>query len=130
MSWIEAIADFLEEEDFGVKGTTIFIGQRPDITGVTILLTEYDGTIMETFRGPIALYQPSLQVRVAGEPEDYATPRDTLKDVQTALAAITNQDLGGIHFKRIKPSTTILSLGQDDVLSFEFSANFEVTYAD
>jgi len=69
-----------------------------------------------------------LQVRVAGNAEDYASPRARLIAIQNLLAGVTNQTLSGILFQRIKPSTTILSLGQDDVLSFEFSANFEVTY--
>ena len=128
MSWIEAIADFLEDEDFGVAGTNLFIGQLPDTAGFAILLTEYDGNVIETFQSGIALYQPSLQVRVQGVTDDYATPRDTLKAIQAALAGITNQTLSGVHFQRIKPSTTILSLGQDETLVFQFSANFEVTY--
>lgn len=128
MSWIEAVAQYLEDEDFGVAGTNLFIGQLPDTEGFAILLTEYNGNIIETFRTGTSLYQPMLQVKTQGLTGDYATPRDSLKAIQTALAGITNQTLSGIHFKRIKPSTTILSLGQDDTLVFEFTANFEVTY--
>jgi hypothetical protein len=127
MSWIEAIAEYLEDNDYGVAGETLFIGQMPD-SGAAILLTEYDGNIIETYASGIALYQPSLQIRIHGEPEEYTTPRDTLKTIQAALAGITNETVNGVYFQRIKPSTTILSLGQDEALAFMFSANFEVTY--
>ena len=128
MSWIVAVADYLVANNLGTKGTNLFIGERPDIDGLTTLLTEYQGNTIETFASGIALYQPQLQVRVAGAPEDYAAPRARLIAIQTLLAGVTNQTLSGIRFQRIRPSTTILALGQDDVLSFEFSANFEVTY--
>ncbi len=128
MSWIIAVADYLQANNLGTKGTNLFVGERPDIDCLTTLLTEYQGNTIETFASGIALYQPQLQVRVAGASEDYATPRARLIAIQTLLAGVTNQTLSGIRFQRIKPSTTILSLGQDDVLAFEFSANFEVTY--
>ena len=128
MSWIVAVADYLQANNLGTKGTTLFIGERPDIDGLTTLLTEYQGNTIETFASGIALYQPQLQVRVAGASEDYAAPRARLIAIQTLLAGVTNQTLSGIRFQRIRPSTTILALGQDDVLAFEFSANFEVTY--
>jgi hypothetical protein len=127
MSWIESIAEYLEDNNYGVAGTSLFIGQIPDVSA-GVLLTEYDGNIIETNASGIALYQPSLQIRVHGEPEDYTTPRDKLKAIQAALAGITNQTVNGTYFLRIKPSTTILSLGQDEALAFQFSANFEVTY--
>lgn len=128
MSWIESIADYLVDEEYAVAGENLFIGQLPDTAGFAILLTEYDGNIIETFQNGITLYQPSLQIRVQGEPDDYLTPRDTLKSLQAALAGITNETVSGTYFQRIKPSTTILSLGQDERLRFQFSANFEVTY--
>jgi hypothetical protein len=127
MSWIESIGTYLVNNNYGVAGTSLFIGQLPD-AGAAVLLTEYDGNIIETNASGIALYQPSLQIRVHGEPEDYTTPRDKIKAIQAALAGISNQTVSGTYFLRIKPSSTILSLGQDETLSFGFSANFEVTY--
>lgn len=129
MTWVKDVADHLTSNSLGTQGTNLFIGMMPDTDSLTTLLSEYDGTINETFAAGIALSKPSLQVRVRGAAEDYTTPRQRLADIVQLLQAITNQTVGSTYFVRIKPSTTILALGQDARLRYEFSANFEVTYA-
>jgi hypothetical protein len=129
VSWVNAIADHLTSNSLGTQGTDLFIGQMTDTTVLTTLLTEYDGSFMETFASGMAISQPSLQVRVRGAIDDYVTPRARLVAIQTLLNSISNQTLGGVQFLRVRPSSTILSMGQDDRLRWEFSANFEVTFA-
>jgi hypothetical protein len=129
MTWVKDIADHLTTNSLGTQGTNLFIGFMPDTETLVTLLSEYDGTVNETFAAGIALSQPSLQVRVRGAAEDYTTPRQRLADIMTLLQAVTNQTLGSTYFVRVRPSTTILAMGQDARLRYEFSANFEVTYA-
>ena len=130
MSWLNAVADYLTTNSYGTQGTSLFIGQLPDTTVLTTVLTEYDGGIIETNASGIALYQPSMQVRVRGVAEDYATPRARIVAIQSLLSGVTNTTLGGISILRIRPLGSILSLGQDDRLRWEFTANFEVTVAE
>ena len=130
MSWITSVANYLTSNSYGTQGTNLFIGQMPDTTSLTTVLTEYDGGVIETNGSGIALYQPSLQVRVRGATEDYTTPRARIVAVQTLLSGVTGNTLSGVTFLRIKPLGSIISLGQDDRLRWEFTANFEVTIAE
>jgi hypothetical protein len=128
MSWIESVATYLQSQSLGTKGTDLFIGMMPDTSVLTTLLSENSGGVIETNRSGIALYQPQLQIRVRGTREDYSTPHTRILAVQVLLAGLADQTLSGVHFLRFKPTSTVLSLGQDNNLRFEFSTNFEVTY--
>jgi hypothetical protein len=130
MSWISALADHISTNSLGTQGTSLFVGTMPDTDILTTALTEYDGSVIETNASGIALYQPSLQIRVKGVAEDYTTPRARIVAIQTLLAAITNQTVSGVAFLRVRPTSTILSLGQDDRLRWSFSCNFEITIAE
>lgn len=130
MSWINSVADYLTSNSYGTQGTNLFIGQMPDTTTLTAVLTEYDGGVVETHAAGIALYQPSLQVRVRGASEDYTTPRARIIAIQTLLSGVTGNTLSGVTFLRIRPLGSIIALGQDDRLRWEFTANFEVTIAE
>ncbi len=130
MSWITSVANYLTSNSYGTQGTNLFIGQMPDTTSLTTVLTEYDGGVIETNASGIALYQPSLQVRVRGATEDYTTPRARIVAIQTLLSGVTGNSLSGVTFLRIRPLGSIIALGQDDRLRWEFTANFEVTIAE
>ena len=129
MTWILALADYLESQSLGTKGTNLFIGSLPDVDGLGVVLTQYSGQVLETQTSGIAIHQPSLQVRVHGAAEDYATPLARITAIQNALTGITNQTLSGIQFLRVKPITSIIALGQDENLLYDFTCNFEVSYA-
>lgn len=130
MSWILAIANYLEAAPSqGTKATDLFIGIMPSNTNLVISLTQYGGDIIETQATGIQLNRPSLQVKVRGVAEDYATPLARITAIQNKLAAVSNQTLTGIPFLRIRPITSIISLGQDENLRYEFTCNFEVLYA-
>lgn len=128
MSWIESVASYLESQSLGTRGTTLFIGAMPDTAVVTTLLTENSGSIVETGKAGIALYQPQLQIRVRGAKEDFTTPHSRILTIQSTLAGLADQTIDGTRFLRFKPTSTVLSLGQDVVLRWEFTVNFEVTY--
>lgn len=128
MNWLLALATYLEDQGVGTKAGDIFIGVRPDIDGLSILLTQSGGDIIETYASGIQIYRPQLQIRVRGLPEDFVNPFTKIESVQSTLVGITNQTLSGIDFLRVKPLTGILAIGQDDNLAYEFTANFEVSY--
>jgi len=129
MNWILALATYLQTSGLGTTGTSIFIGVMPNTGATTTVLTQYSGGIIETQSNGIAIHQPSLQVRVAGGAEDYTTPLTQVTAVQNALTLVSNETLSGISFLRVKPITSIIALGQDENLAYEFVCNFEVSYA-
>jgi hypothetical protein len=128
MSWIVPLADYLQTQSLGTKGTNLFVGMMPDTNSVCTVLMAYDGEIVETMTSGIALYKPQLQVRVRGAKEDYTTPYNRLLAIQDALSTISNQTLGGVKYLRVRPTSNVNSLGQDTNLRFDFTVNFEVTY--
>lgn len=128
MTWILALADYLQAESLGTKGTNLFIGALPSVDGLGIVLTQYSGQVLETQTSGIAINQPSLQVRVHGDREDYATPLARIEAIQEKLTLISNQTLSGIYFLRVRPITSIIALGQGENLDYEFTCNFEVSY--
>lgn len=128
MNFVLALADYLQSQSLGTKGTDMFIGALPDVNGLGIVLTQYAGQVIETQSTGIALNQPSLQVRVSGASEDYETPLTRITAIQTALTSISNQTLSGILFLRVRPLTSIIALGQGENLSYDFTCNFEVTH--
>jgi hypothetical protein len=128
VGFIESIADRLQTQSLGTKGVNLFVGVLPETDSMATVLNEYDGEIIETNAVGIALFQPSLQVRVRGMPEDYSTPKTRIEAIQTALAALPDGTYTGVRILRVKPQGTILALGQDTNMRFEFTANFEVTY--
>jgi hypothetical protein len=131
MNWIVALATFLQSRtpSLGTMGTNLFIGAVPPTGILTALLTQYSGQVIETQKSGISIHQPSLQVRVIGVPEDYATPLAHITAIQNALSTISNQTLSGIQFLRVRPITSIISLGSNENLEYEFTCNFEVSYA-
>lgn len=128
MSWIKSVADYLASQSLGVEGTSLFIGMMPDTNSTTVLLTEYSGSTAETQAAGIQIYKPMLQVRVRGAKEDYLTPQTRILAIQTALTSLGDTTLYGTHFLSIRPEGTIISLGQDNNLRFDFSVNLEVIY--
>jgi|TARA_R110000803_G_scaffold141929_2_gene208317 hypothetical protein len=129
MTWILALANYLQSQSLGTTGTDLFIGTLPDVSGVGIVLTQYSGQVVETQASGIAIHQPSLQVKVHGASEDYVTPLTRITAIQDAFSTITNETLSGIEFLRVKPITSIIALGQDENLVYDFTCNFEVSYA-
>lgn len=126
MSWITALAGHISTNNLGTQGTSLFIGQMPDTDILTSVLSEYEGDVIETNASGIAIYRPSLQVRVKGQSEDYESPRARIAAIQTLLSAISNQTINSVDFLRVRPTSSILSLGQDERLRWSFSINFEV----
>jgi hypothetical protein len=130
MTWILALANYLEAAPSqGTKASNLFIGIMPSNPNLVISLTQYAGDVVETQASGIQLHRPSLQVRVRGVAEDYATPLARITAIQNKLAAVSNQTLSGIYFLRVRPITSIIAIGQDENLKYEFTCNFEVLYA-
>lgn len=127
MTWVNAVADYLQTNNYGTKGTNLFIGMLPDTDSLSTVLTEYEGSLTETFASGMALSIPQLQIRVRGVSEDYATPRTRISDIVQLLNGVSNVSIGGYQFLRIRPTSTVLAMGQDDRLRWQFSVNMEVT---
>jgi len=128
MSWIESVASYLESQSLGTRGTSLFIGSMPDTTVLSTVLTENSGSVIETGKTGIALFQPQLQIRVRGVKEDFINPHTRILTIQSNLASLSDQTISGVRFLRFKPTSTVLSMGQDSNLRWEFTVNFEVTY--
>jgi hypothetical protein len=128
MTFINALADYIQTNNLGTKGTSLFIGYLPSSASLQTVLTEYTGTTVETLRTGISLRKSNVQVMTHGVENDYVTPRTRIEAIQTLLCAIQDQTISGVRIIRVLPLGTINALGQNDNQEFEFSANFEVVH--
>lgn len=126
MTWLDAIATHIQTNSLGTKGTDLFIGQLPDISGISTVLTQYDGSVQELFKGGQTIEVPSLQIRVRGTKDEYVNTLTRCADIRDLLVDITNTTVNSVVFLRIKPTGTINSLGLDENRRYQFTANFEV----
>ena len=128
MTFINSMADYIQTNNLGTKGTNLFIGFMPSNATLQIVLTEYSGETVETLRNGIALKRSNMQVKVHGAKGDYSTPRTRIQNIQNLLVAIQDQTISSIRIIRVLPLGTINALGQNDNQEFEFTANFEVVH--
>lgn len=128
MTFINALADYIQTNNLGTKGTSLFIGFLPSSASLQTVLTEYTGTTVETMRTGISLRKSNVQVMTHGVENDYVTPRTRIAAIQTLLCNIQDQTISGVRIIRVLPLGTINALGQSDTQEFEFSANFEVIH--
>lgn len=128
MSFINSMADYIQSNSLGTKGTNLFIGFLPSNATLQIVLTEYSGETVETLRNGIALKRSNMQVKVHGAEGDYSTPRTRIQNIQNLLVAIQDQTISGLRIIRVLPLGTINALGQNANQEFEFTANFEVVH--
>ena len=128
MTFVNAIADYIQTNSLGTKGTNLFIGFLPASETLQVVLTEYSGATVETLRTGISLKKSNLQVMVHGAKADYVTPRTRVEAIQSLLVNIQDATISGVRIIRVLPLGTINSLGQNDNQEFEFTANFEVVH--
>lgn len=128
MSFISALADYIQTNNLGTKGTSLFIGYLPSSATLQTVLTEYTGSTVETMRTGISLKKSNVQVMTHGAENDYVNPRTRIEAIQTLLCNIQDQTISGVRIIRVLPLGTINSLGQSDTQEFQFSANFEVVH--
>lgn len=128
MSFVSALADYIQTNNLGTKGTNLFIGFLPSSATLQTVLTEYAGNPVQTLRTGISIRKSNLQVKTHGAEGDYTTPRTRIEAIQTLLTGIQDQTISGIRIMRVLPLDTINALGQNDNQEFEFTANFEVIH--
>jgi hypothetical protein len=128
MTFINALADYIQTNNLGTKGTNLFIGFMPTSASLQTVLTEYTGGTVETMRTGISMKKSNMQVKTHGAEGDYSTPRTRITAIQNLLVAIQDQTISGVRIVRVLPLGTINALGQNDSQEFEFTANFEVVH--
>lgn len=128
MSFVSALADYIQTNNLGTKGTNLFIGYLPTSAALQTVLTEYAGSTVETLRTGISMKKSNLQVKTHGVEADYVTPRTRIEAIQNLLVGIQDQTISGVRIVRVLPLGTINALGQNENQEFEFTANFEVVH--
>lgn len=128
MSFVSALADYIQTNSLGTKGTNLFIGFLPTASSLQTVLTEYAGSTVETLRTGISMKKSNMQVKTHGATADYTTPRTRIEAIQNLLVGIQDQTISGVRIVRVLPLSTINALGQNENQEFEFTANFEVIH--
>ena len=116
--------------------TNLFAGPvRPPGDGIPeqcVFVNHTGGALIDTFRDSAPTRVASVQVRVRGNPDDFATAEALARDVWARIHNLTVTSVAGAL-----PYMVVLNLdgepnnlGQDDKEHWEFSINVEMTYDD
>lgn len=130
MSFLNSVASYIQTNNLGTQGTNLFIGFLPTASTLQVVLTEYQGEVVETLRTgtQTSLKRSNMQVMVHGAKNDYSTPETRIIAIQNLLTAMPESTISGIKILRIRPIGTLNALGQNENQEFEFTANFEVIH--
>ncbi len=125
MNALEAVCAYLEDQGVGTAGTDLFAAMMPDSPDTAVCVYDTGGSPPEQTMGPEpwSIDQPSFQVIVRAP--DYAAARAKAEAVRVALASVLGDDLSGIHFMRIEPSSGLLPVGTDPQDRWQISLNFQ-----
>ena len=126
-SYIDDIADFLEDEGIGTVGTNLFIGRKIDSDDTSlpnniVVLYETGGVAPSI---DIPTKNPTFQVYVRNT--DYALGRAKIEAVRTALHQTYGDTIGSTSFMYIVAQSEPGYIGRDEPDTNgreEFSINF------
>jgi len=139
----QAIAQHLASNGFGTIAQTLWVGAIPDgddIPDAAVGIARYDGTALETFSS--AQQQNSVQLFVRGAREVYSATSYRADQLWNFMVAIVGVEvpnviipdgeggtinIGTVSLQAVRPRGTVIPLGRDASLRFQFSLNFEVT---
>ncbi|MDE2099061.1 MAG: hypothetical protein KGL39_17540 [Patescibacteria group bacterium] len=123
MALLDDVADYLQQQAIGTRGTDLFVARMPDEPDAAVVLIDTGG-------GEPSLVDnidtPSWQVRVrAGTYPDAAAKAYAINNL---LHGVAEMDLGAVgatsRFHLIWAIQSPVSLGQDEKQRHEFSQNF------
>lgn len=123
MSLLPEIAQHLQDNGLGVRGSTIFEGFKPEKDGAMIVLSERPGRSPVRAMGVTVADQPRLGVLVVDPDRDACVARCLA--VQQLLDAFAGT-IGGIRYLWIGIVQTFFDVGVDETKRFQRSGSFEV----
>jgi len=117
MSTLEALAQYLQDEGLGVRGTSIFLGSQASIpagAGPYIILIETPGEPPRAThnKGFIAYRRPHVQVVIAAK--DVTIARAKSETVFQSLSFV-NRRIGDVDFLKVRPLQDPNDFGADGV---------------
>lgn len=129
MALLDDVADYLQQQGIGTRGTDLFVGRMPDEPDAAVVLIDTGGGEPSLIDN---IDTPSWQVRVrAAAYPDAVAKAYAINDL---LHGITESDLGAVgatsHFHLVWAIQSPVSLGQDDKQRSEFSQNFRAFWGD
>lgn len=125
MTWIADIGDYLETNNIGTVGTTIFINKFDKATPNCISIFTAPGLEEKvTLRRTYVLSRPELDIRVRNA--DDSTAEVTAKSIQDLLSLVIMQTIGSTSFKNIRPLQDYFFLEQDENDRFVYAVNFKI----
>lgn len=116
---IDDIATKLQSEGIGTIGTNIFKSYLPETVDTGLVVLDTGGAQPDPY---LPTKEPTFQIFIRAE--DYATGRQMMDDVRTALHQTKNTTLGNTYFYFILAISEGGHIGRNEVGRDEFSINF------
>lgn len=123
MSVISEIAEYLEDQGIGTRGTDLFYSRMPDkSTSPMVCVIDRPGPAPDVDITDIK--SPNVQIIVRAD--DYDTGKAKLDAIRALLHRVVNTYLvsGGIYFRIIRAQSEGGHIGTNEAGKDEFSINF------
>lgn len=122
---LDNIGAYLAANSVGTVGSTIFLGDMPEMPNDLIALFEYAGDPPDDTHDGKHYENPGLQVRVRGV--SYSTVRAKIADIENLLHTLANRHLSGTRYLFIRAVQSPFPIGRDQQKRVELVQNFIVT---
>lgn len=125
----EDIRAYLIAEGVGTAATikTRFMQETPNAL-IVIYGTGGSPPTLALGSARIAERNPSLQIVVRGEPDDFDTPFDTAESIISKMAEIGTETINGTVYHFANPmQTEPIPMGKDENRRFRVSCNFMIS---
>lgn len=123
----DAIRDLLVEAGVGVfaatTGWSIRIGEEPDKPNTVISIWDAPGSPPSP---NMSLQEPSVVVRVRGNPDDYPVAYAKAVQVRDVLHGVVRREIAGWHYLSIFAAHEPEWLGRDETRRPIFGLNFDI----
>ena len=123
MSLISEVAEYLEDQNIGTRGTDLFYSFIPDNAEARVVLVRDTGGPQPDQYIP-EIKSPTFQIFIRST--TYEAGKDLLQQIRDLLHATYNTYLipGGVYFRRIHAQSEGGHLGRNEAGHDEFSINF------
>jgi hypothetical protein len=127
---VEAIANLLQAEGHGTKGTDLYLYGLHDEPDEQVALREYEGGSVEFTQNTTVPYEADVRFQVVCRADTIAAAKAKAQAVWLTLSAQRNTVLDGIYYQRVLPLQAPFLIERDEnnrwIVGCNYTARKEV----
>lgn len=123
---VEDIANLLQTEGHGTRGTDLILYQLPDAPDTVTAIREYEGGDVELVQNTTTPFEADVRFQVVTRAPTIAAARSKAQDIWITLSALRNVDLDGTFYQRVLPLQAPFVLTRDENDRWIIGCNYTV----